>query len=160
MPSKRGFLPFVALIGLTVHNLSADDAKTRGKRVLIKQSGTLFVTDPDGVNQRRIAENIWAAALSPDGNLVSYADKKGVHVFSLLDSQSVTLARLTRRARRWPGVVAGPEPPGSRCGGPNEELEFVSGIVSAERRRAAQTRPVVGNHQFFTQGEIHCSSDI
>jgi len=95
MPSKRTILPLVMLIGLAVQSLSADDAKPRGKRVLIKESATLFVEDPDGSDRRKIAEHVWAAALSRDGNLVSYADFKGVYVFSLLDGQSVTLARLT-----------------------------------------------------------------
>jgi Tol biopolymer transport system component len=62
---------------------------------LIKESGTLFVTDPSGVNRRKIAENVWVATLSPDGNLVAYADNKGVYVFSLLGSQSVTLGHVT-----------------------------------------------------------------
>jgi len=94
MPGKRAFLLVVVLIGLAVHSLSADDAKTRGKRVLIKEFATLFVTDPDSLSRRKIAENVWAAALSPDGNLVAYADKKGVYVLSLLDSKSLTLAQI------------------------------------------------------------------
>ena len=65
---------------------------TSGKRVLIKDAGTLLVMDPDGANRRKIAENAEAAAFSPDGNLVAYADKQGVHVLSLLDGQSVRLA--------------------------------------------------------------------
>jgi Tol biopolymer transport system component len=65
---------------------------TSGKRLLIKDAGTLLVMDPDGANRRKIAENAEAAAFSPDGNLVAYADKQGVHVLSLLDGQSVRLA--------------------------------------------------------------------
>jgi hypothetical protein len=84
MPSKKAFFLFAVLIALAVHRVLADDAKTRGQRVLIKESGTLLVTDPDGMNRRKIAENVWAAAFSPDGNLISYADKQGVHVLSLL----------------------------------------------------------------------------
>ena len=76
------------------NSLSADDTKTSGKRILIKESGTLFVTDPDGMNRRKIAEKAGAAAFSPDGNLVAYADAKSVSVFSLLNGQSVTLAHL------------------------------------------------------------------
>ena len=73
----------------------ASDAGTRGKRVLIEEAGTLLVIDPDGANRRKIAENASAAAFSPDGNLVAYADKQGVHVLSLLDGQSVSLAEVT-----------------------------------------------------------------
>jgi Tol biopolymer transport system component len=73
----------------------AGDAGTRGKRVLIKEAETLLVTDPDGANRRKIAENVSAAAFSADGNLVAYADKQGVYVLSLLDGQSVSLAEVT-----------------------------------------------------------------
>ena len=45
MPSKRAFLRLVVLIGLAAHSLSADDARTRGKRVLVMESGTVFVTE-------------------------------------------------------------------------------------------------------------------
>jgi Tol biopolymer transport system component len=73
----------------------AGEAETRGKRVLIKEAGTLLVMDPDGANRRKIAENVSSAAFSPDGNLVAYADKQGVYVLSLLDGQSVSLAEVT-----------------------------------------------------------------
>ncbi len=95
MPSKRVFLLLVLLIGLAVHSHSADDAKTRGQRVLIREGGILFVTDPGGTNRHKIAEKVWVAALSPDGNFVAYADSKGVYVISLLDNQSVTLGHVT-----------------------------------------------------------------
>jgi Tol biopolymer transport system component len=72
----------------------AADAGTRGKRVLITEADTLLVMDPDGANRRKIAENASAAVFSPDGNLVAYADKQGVHVFSLLDGQSVSVAEV------------------------------------------------------------------
>ena len=73
----------------------AGDVGARGKRVLIDENGTLLLTNPDGANRRKIAENAGAAAFSPDGNLVAYADKQGVHVLSLLDGQSVSLAKGT-----------------------------------------------------------------
>jgi len=73
----------------------AGDAGTRGKRVLIEEAETLLLTDPDGANRRKIAENVSAAAFSPDGNLIAYADKQGVYVLSLLDGQSVSLAKVT-----------------------------------------------------------------
>jgi len=73
----------------------AGDAGTRGKRVLIEDAETLLLTDPDGANRRKIAGNVSAAAFSPDGNLVAYADKQGVYVLSLLDGQSVSLAKVT-----------------------------------------------------------------
>jgi len=95
MPSKRPFLLVLALIGLACHRLAADDTKIPGKHLLIKEAATLFVQDPDGTNRRKIAENVGAAAFSPDANLVAYVADKAVHVFSLLDGQSVTVAHLT-----------------------------------------------------------------
>lgn len=95
MPCKRAFLLFVILIGLGCHRLAADEAKISGKHLLIKESATLFVQDPDGTNRRKVAENAGAAAFSPDANLVAYVADKAVHVFSLLDGQSVTVAHLT-----------------------------------------------------------------
>jgi len=95
MPSQRGFFVLVVLIWLACHSLAAVDVKAPGKHVLIKESATLFVQDPEGTNRRKIAENADAAALSRDGNLLAYADDKAVRVFSLLDGQSVTVARLT-----------------------------------------------------------------
>jgi Tol biopolymer transport system component len=95
MPKKRAFLLFIVLIGLAGQSLYADDAKPRGDRVLVRESSTLIVMDPGGMSQRKIAENVDAAAFSSDGNLVAYADPKGVYVFSLVDGRSITLAPLT-----------------------------------------------------------------
>jgi dipeptidyl aminopeptidase/acylaminoacyl peptidase len=95
MRNKRAFLLFVVMIVLAVHGLSADDTKTSGKRILIKESGTLFLTDPDGLNRRKIAEKVSAGAFSPDGNLIAYADAKSVSVFSLLGGQTFTLGHVT-----------------------------------------------------------------
>lgn len=94
MPKKTAFLLFIVMIGLAGQGLSADDAKPRGNRVLVKKADTLFVMDPGGTSPRKIAENAGAAALSRDGNLVAYVADKAVQVFSLLDGQSVTVARL------------------------------------------------------------------
>jgi hypothetical protein len=95
MPRKRAFLLLLVLIGPACHRLAADDTKLPGKHVLIEESATLFVQDPDGTNRRKIAENAEAAALSPDANLVAYVADKAVLVFSLLDGQSVTVAHFT-----------------------------------------------------------------
>ena len=92
MPSKSAFLLILVMIGFACHRLAADDAKIPGKHLLIKESATLFVQDPDGTNRRKIAENAEAAAFSPDANLVAYVADKAVHVFSLLDGQSVAVA--------------------------------------------------------------------
>lgn len=94
MPSLKTFFVFAILLGLACHSLPANDVKTPGNHVLIMEAGTLFVQNPDGTNRRKIAENTATAALSRDGNLIAYADGKAVHVFSLLDGQSVTVAQL------------------------------------------------------------------
>jgi Tol biopolymer transport system component len=95
VPTQRAFFVLVVLIGLACRSLTADDLNTPGMHVLIEESATLFVQHPDGTNRRKIAENADAAALSRDGNLVAYAAGKAVHVFSLLDGHSVTVAQLT-----------------------------------------------------------------
>ena len=95
MPNKRAFLLFVIVFGLGVLCPSADHAQDRGNRVLIKEAGALFVTDPDGMNRRKIAEKASPAAFSPDGNLIAYADAKSVSVFSLLGGQTFTLGHVT-----------------------------------------------------------------
>jgi hypothetical protein len=90
-----------------VRALSADEAKNAGKRVLIEKSGTLFLTDPSGANPRRIVDDGRLAALSTDGNLISYSDDKGVYVLSLLDGQSVTVGRVTEghvESLTWSGT--------------------------------------------------------
>ncbi len=87
--------PDASAIGTSVSTIpGASDAGTLGRRVLISEADTLLVMDPDGANRRKIAENASAAAFSPDGNLVAYTDKQGVHVFSLLNGQSVTVAEI------------------------------------------------------------------
>ena len=95
MQRKRAFLLIFVLVGVPIRSLSAYDAKTRGQRILVEESDTLFVMNPDGTDRHKVAENVTAAALSGDGNLVSYADHKGVYVFSLADDQSSTVALLT-----------------------------------------------------------------
>jgi Tol biopolymer transport system component len=88
--------PDASAIGIRIPtSAAAGVAGTHGKQVLIDEAGTLLVMDPDGANRRKIAENAGAAAFSPDGNLVAYADKQGVYVLSLLDGQSVSLAKIT-----------------------------------------------------------------
>jgi Tol biopolymer transport system component len=95
MLSQKAFFVLVVLIWLAWQGPAADELKTPGKHVLVKESARLFVQDPDGTNRRKIAENAGVAALSRDGNLVAYVAEKAVHVFSLLDGQSITVAQLT-----------------------------------------------------------------
>jgi WD40 repeat protein len=94
MPGKRAFLLLLLVIVPARRPLAADDAKLPGKHILVEEAGTLFVQDPDGANRRKIAENAGAAVLSPDANLVAYVAGKAMHVFSLLDGQTVTVAQL------------------------------------------------------------------
>jgi len=65
------------LIAFGVHRVFADDNRTRGGRVLITESDTLYLTDPSGLERRKIAEEVGAAALSKDGNFVAYEKDAG-----------------------------------------------------------------------------------
>jgi Tol biopolymer transport system component len=94
-----GFLTCVvlafSLLGVAVQATSAEDAKVPGNRILFADSGTLFVTDPDGASLRKIADHVYAAALSSGANLIAYADIESVHVLSLADNHSVYIAPIT-----------------------------------------------------------------
>jgi Tol biopolymer transport system component len=80
---------------LGVRATSADDAKVPGNRILFADSGTLFVTDPDGASLRKIADHVYTAALSSGANLIAYADIKSVYVLSLADNHPVSIAPIT-----------------------------------------------------------------
>jgi Tol biopolymer transport system component len=95
MSSKQAIILCVALSAMNLHVISADDAKPSGRRVLISVSDALYVTDPAGLDRRKIADNVGAAALSNDGNFVAYEKDVGgnaVFVLSLPDGQTVKLA--------------------------------------------------------------------
>jgi Tol biopolymer transport system component len=91
---QRAFLVVLALAAITAKALLADDASTRGQRVLIQKGGDLFMTDPQGGNQRKIADSVRLATLSNDGNLMSYTGNDGVYVLDLRNGQSVTIGRI------------------------------------------------------------------
>jgi Tol biopolymer transport system component len=49
--------------------------------------------DASGLHKQRLADHFRVAVLSPDGNLVAFADGESVRVIPLLNGQSATLAR-------------------------------------------------------------------
>jgi len=64
----------------------------KAARILYTRFDALYVTDVSGSQGRLLVKGVWAAALSPDGDLVAYADEKAIRVLSLANGQSVTLA--------------------------------------------------------------------
>ncbi len=63
-------------------------------RILFARFDALYVTEPSGAQSRLLATGVRAAALSPDGNLLAYADETAIRVLSLLSGQVATLATL------------------------------------------------------------------
>jgi len=64
----------------------------KAARILYTTFDALYVTDASGAQGRLLAKGVRAAALSPDGDLVAYADEKTIRILSLVTGQSVTLA--------------------------------------------------------------------
>lgn len=95
MDCCRSVLLFLAVLGgAALPCVSSGGAATRSQRILFRSSDALYVMDASGLHKQRIADHFRVAALSPDGNLVAFSDEEGVRVISLLNGQSVTLARL------------------------------------------------------------------
>ncbi len=84
----------VVLIAAAVPGVSEDGTTARGERILFSNFDALYVMDASGLHRLRLADHVQAAALSPEGNLVAYADQENVQVLSLLTGQSIILARL------------------------------------------------------------------
>lgn len=98
MSSRWATLLGIALLGLTTRGVTASDVRPASGRVLIAEAGALYVTDPSGLDRRKIAEKVGAAALSKDGNFVAYEKDvggKAVFVLSLVDRQTAKLADIT-----------------------------------------------------------------
>src|SRR5208282_6850800 len=61
------------------------------EHMLVMRDTTLYVMESSGANRRKIAEEVSAAALSPESDLVVYADPKGIKVFVLRTAKTSTL---------------------------------------------------------------------
>ena len=60
----------------------------KAARILYTRFDALYVTDVSGSQGRLLVKGVWAAALSPDGDLVAYADEKAIRVLSLANPSS------------------------------------------------------------------------
>jgi Tol biopolymer transport system component len=61
------------------------------EHMLVMRDTTLYVMEASGANRRKIAEEVSTAALSPESDLVVYADPKGIKVFDLRTVKTSTL---------------------------------------------------------------------
>jgi len=98
----------VGVMGATSISIAQGPQPAQSGRILVATDDEgLYVTDARGLQSKQLLKDSpRAAALSPHGDLVAYADKSAVRVVSLLDGQSVTLATLQRE--RIGGVAWSP----------------------------------------------------
>ncbi len=98
----------VGVMGATSISIAQGPQPAQSGRILFATfEGGLYVTDAGGLQSKQLLKGVvWAAALSPHGDLVAYADERAVRVVSLLDGQSLTLASL--RGERIGGVAWSP----------------------------------------------------
>ena len=85
----------VGVIGTASISVSQGPQPAQSGRILFDTFKGLYVTDASGLQSKQLLKGPpWAAALSPHGDLVVYADERAVRVVSLLNGQSLTLASL------------------------------------------------------------------
>ncbi len=94
---KRNWKPALVLAmatGVALSSLAQGRQPPEAGRILFTRFDALYVTDASGSQRRLLAKGVRAAALSPDGDLVAYADETAVRVLSLVSGQSATLANV------------------------------------------------------------------
>jgi Tol biopolymer transport system component len=79
-------------IGVAPCSVAQARQPPKAARILYTRFDALYVTDVSESQGRLLGKGVRAAALSPDGDLVAYADEKAIRVLSLATGQSVTLA--------------------------------------------------------------------
>jgi hypothetical protein len=85
----------VGVMGATSISIAQGPQPVQSGRILFATFEGLYVTDASGLQSKQLLKGPpWAAALSPHGDLVAYADERAVRVVSLLNGQSLTLASL------------------------------------------------------------------
>lgn len=85
----------VGVMGATGISIAQGPQPAQSGRILVETFEGLYVTDAGGLQSKQLLKGpTWAAALSPHGDLVAYADERAVRVVSLLNGQSLTLASL------------------------------------------------------------------
>ena len=80
--------------GVALSSIAQGRQPPKPGRILFARFDALYLTETSGTQSRLLAEGIRAAALSPDGDLLAYADEKAVRVLSLVSGQSATLGDL------------------------------------------------------------------
>jgi Tol biopolymer transport system component len=71
------------------------------EHMLVVRNTTLYVMEANGANRRKIAEEVSTAALSPESDLVVYADPKGIKVFDLRTVKTSTLVNAPAQDIRY-----------------------------------------------------------
>jgi hypothetical protein len=85
----------VSVMGAISISIAQVPQPAQSWRILFATFEGLYVTDAGGLQSKQLLKGpTWAAALSPHGDLVAYADERAVRVVSLLNGQSLTLASL------------------------------------------------------------------
>ncbi len=98
---------FLAVVtGISATSVAQDRRPSRPERILFATFDGVYVTGAGGSTRQLLAKDSGAVALSPDGNLVAYADEKVVRVMSLVNGHSLMLVNL--RAGRVGGVAWSP----------------------------------------------------
>lgn len=71
------------------------------EHMLVMRDTTLYVMEASGANRRKIAEEVSAAVLSPESDLVAYANPKGIKVFDLRTARTSTLVNALAQDIRY-----------------------------------------------------------
>lgn len=99
-------LLLVVVTGTSATSVAQDRHPSRPARILFATFDGVYVTGAGRSTRLPLAKDSGAVALSPDGDLVAYADGKAVRVMSLVNGHSLTLVNL--KAGRIGGVVWSP----------------------------------------------------
>jgi WD40 repeat protein len=90
----KAALLLALVTGVALSSVAQGRQPPKPGRILFARFDALYVTEPSGAQTRLLAKGIPAAALSPDGELLAYADGTAVRVLSLVSGQSAMLANV------------------------------------------------------------------
>jgi hypothetical protein len=79
---------------MSATSVAQDRRPSRPERILFATFDGVYVTGAGGSTRQLLGKDGGAVALSPDGNLVAYADGKAVPVMSLVNGHSLRLVNL------------------------------------------------------------------
>lgn len=95
--SAMSYVRIAILLCLVIGGVAASagqQTSTKRGQMLVSRNTNLYVMDDNGSNRRQIAEGVRTAALSPDGDLVAFADSRAIKVVSLGGGGTTTLVRI------------------------------------------------------------------